>query len=76
MVSGGGSDVRPRAKECGWPPETGKDKALDPLPGASLLTPHFSTHTPPESVASCLRLQGPALILEVVLAMALLRALA
>ena len=48
----------------------------DPLPGASLLTPHFSTQTPPESVASCLRLQGPALILEVVLAMALLRALA
>ena len=49
---------------------------FDPFPGSSLLTPHVSTQTPPASVASCLRLQGPGLILEVVLAMTLLRALA
>lgn len=31
MVSGGGSDVRPRAKECGWLPEAGKDEETDSL---------------------------------------------
>ena len=31
MVSGGGSDVGPRAKECGWLPEAGKDEETDSL---------------------------------------------
>lgn len=31
MVSGGGSDVRPGSKECGWLLEAGKDEETDSL---------------------------------------------